>query len=71
MNHNYFLIYHANIPHDLFFFQTPLYLAVSANQPEMVAMLIDYRADVNIPAEVIMINRPGVVVGEGVGHHID
>ncbi|XP_076457649.1 uncharacterized protein LOC143291592 isoform X2 [Babylonia areolata] len=31
--------------------QTPLYLAVSANSPEMVALLIQYGADVNVFAE--------------------
>ncbi|XP_067676201.1 uncharacterized protein [Haliotis asinina] len=31
--------------------QTPVYLAVSANQPEMVEMLIKYGADVNLLAE--------------------
>ncbi|XP_041373089.1 uncharacterized protein LOC121386301 isoform X2 [Gigantopelta aegis] len=36
--------------------QTPLYLAVSANQPEMVSMLTEYKADVNIPAECILDN---------------
>ena len=32
----------------IFFLQTPIYLAVSTNQPAMVHKLIRYGADVNI-----------------------